>query len=869
MPIRLGLGLGLLPASSTAVPTAPPVNVTPPSIPAPLTQGQTLTANPGAWTGTPGGSYGYQWQRWNGSSWGNISGATNQTYVAQAADVSAGTNGLRVQVTATNIIGSTTANSAAVTIAAPLSISGTPGAAAVGSGYTFTPSVSGGHATYSFALTGSLPAGLNFSTSTGAISGTPTSSGTASGLNITVTDADGLTASLGAFSITVSSGVTFVAENRPSTVAMTTPTVTSGDSMEVGVGAQSTSQSWSGQLAGKLSSGTITRRGQGGMAFKTPAAGINTNPITTQITGQGSPGLGYPQMFDGGVNDTDQSVNPEPGAQNWLAHVQTTAIPAIVAALTGGSSQLWTFFNMTQGGYQSPGCLGFADWVKLHRALTATYGAKIVNTRRALMETVTSNTSDVDNINVNRFWDLPLSYRGNTSAFAKTTETVLNTCSSSTTNPTGINSVAPASGYAEGAYMLNIHANASIGNNLCRKIGASGGGTWEQVDMLHPSRWGYEAWMGIAFDILCAFKGTGAPFAPPAELFCKQDDASNTVVGTIYYIGAAPASAALFDRAGTAITTLSLTDNGSTNGYGSITVRRSATGTLTEGEQQLVLQLTSAGGGVLHTAVDFRIGEPSTQTIPRLWNIPRGSTSTDCDFSMAGLQAHGLADDNKFFFVCWVEPAALGGSLAYLGVQQGRSSPSNLQISMNGGGGLGVNAQDNANTLIYNTNAGTPFAVGVRTWLAIDLDLSVATPTIRGYYNRSDGGGADVAISANGASGPTSLLLSKSLSLFFSFRGASQATDKFTTTDVNRNQFRGKFGNIIVGNGNIGINGAPSVARLLWNLDGSPVARAPYSTINGRRPVWDIRGGIGDFLNGGYDLNEPVFGTYHRIKGLT
>ncbi|RAK68831.1 hypothetical protein DJ019_02110 [Phenylobacterium kunshanense] len=201
---RFSLGLGIIPARARPVPTAPPVNTVLPSITGVLTQGQTLTADPGSWTGLPSGAFSYQWQR----SGSNISGATNSTYVAQSADVSAGANAITVEVTATNDLGSTTAESAGVTIAAPLSISGTPGGANVGAAYSFTPSSAGGHTPKTYALTGTLPEGLSFNTSTGAITGTPVSSGTASGLNITVTDADGLTASLGTFSIVVSAGST-------------------------------------------------------------------------------------------------------------------------------------------------------------------------------------------------------------------------------------------------------------------------------------------------------------------------------------------------------------------------------------------------------------------------------------------------------------------------------------------------------------------------------------------------------------------------------------------------------------------------------------------------------------------------------------
>lgn len=200
MGLRLGIGI-MVPASARPTPTSAPVNTSAPTITGIRTQGQTLTASPGSWTGLPSGAFAYQWKR-NGT---NISGATGSTYVAQAADVSAGASALTVTISATNVIGTTSANSAGVTIAAPLTISGTPGPATVGGSYLFTPTSTGGHSPKTYALTGTLPSGLSFNTSTGAITGTPVSSGTASGLNITVTDVDGLTASLGTFSLVVAS----------------------------------------------------------------------------------------------------------------------------------------------------------------------------------------------------------------------------------------------------------------------------------------------------------------------------------------------------------------------------------------------------------------------------------------------------------------------------------------------------------------------------------------------------------------------------------------------------------------------------------------------------------------------------------------
>jgi hypothetical protein len=83
-----------------------------------------------------------------------------------------------------------------------VAISGTPGRGLSGAPYNFQPIASGGNGTKSYALTGTLPAGLSFSTASGAITGTAFAPGSTAGLNITVTDLSG-SASLGAFTLTI------------------------------------------------------------------------------------------------------------------------------------------------------------------------------------------------------------------------------------------------------------------------------------------------------------------------------------------------------------------------------------------------------------------------------------------------------------------------------------------------------------------------------------------------------------------------------------------------------------------------------------------------------------------------------------------
>ena len=88
-----------------------PTNTSPPTITGASTEGATLTASSGAWTGSPT-SYAYQWQRCAGAVCSSIAGASSSTYLLQLPDVG---NTVQVVVTATNAAGSASAASAPTT----------------------------------------------------------------------------------------------------------------------------------------------------------------------------------------------------------------------------------------------------------------------------------------------------------------------------------------------------------------------------------------------------------------------------------------------------------------------------------------------------------------------------------------------------------------------------------------------------------------------------------------------------------------------------------------------------------------------------------------------------------------------------------
>ena len=94
----------------TSITSLPPV-ITLPYATVPIV-GATISASTGSWTSVPAVSgYAYQWQRSldGGTTWANLSGETKSTYKVVASDYAFR---LRVRVTATNLNGSTIANSA-------------------------------------------------------------------------------------------------------------------------------------------------------------------------------------------------------------------------------------------------------------------------------------------------------------------------------------------------------------------------------------------------------------------------------------------------------------------------------------------------------------------------------------------------------------------------------------------------------------------------------------------------------------------------------------------------------------------------------------------------------------------------------------
>ena len=96
---------GADPQATEIAAAAPPANTAQPTISGTARDGATLTADPGAWSGTQPIDYAYQWRRCDGAgaSCADIPGATASTYALDGADVAAT---IRVKVLASNTVGS-------------------------------------------------------------------------------------------------------------------------------------------------------------------------------------------------------------------------------------------------------------------------------------------------------------------------------------------------------------------------------------------------------------------------------------------------------------------------------------------------------------------------------------------------------------------------------------------------------------------------------------------------------------------------------------------------------------------------------------------------------------------------------------------
>ena len=217
-----------------------------------------------------GGAGPYIWTTTAGTLPAGISIASDTGLLSGTPTV-AGTSNFTVTVTDVN--GATASQATAITVIAAPAVVFTPPSGEVGVAYTAQPTASGGTGAYTWAVSaGTLPAGLAINTSTGAITGTPTTV-IAANVTVRVTDAVGGTATQ-ARTITIVAAPTMTGTLPDGQLSVP---YSSGFTVNDGIGPFAWSVS-SGTLPAGLTISTST-----GLITGTPTA-TGTSTITVQVT---------------------------------------------------------------------------------------------------------------------------------------------------------------------------------------------------------------------------------------------------------------------------------------------------------------------------------------------------------------------------------------------------------------------------------------------------------------------------------------------------------------------------------------------------------------------------------------------------------
>ena len=265
------------------------------------------------------------------------------------------------------------------------------------------------------------------------------------------------------------------------------------------------------------------------------------------------------------------------------------------------------------------------------------------------------------------------------------------------------------------------------------KLGASGTGSWPQLDDKHRSRWGYADVTPLLQARTLAVLGQGAPFVPPQEFRCAADIAENAEVGQVAIrtsssaTGTADAMQIVF---GNTDNVFAIASDG--------TITRTGKGTLQRQIYELVVKASNANGDY-YGIVDVYVGRASTQSLPQKSLIPS-------PISVCGMEGHGLSSAGKVFSgAAWINCSNVASSPYLLNWPKSETnggSDARLYVnfpSLTAGGDARVRIQiynaANSSILLATSSGGVSDGVTPDEWGWLTWNVDLSTGTVNIYWN--------------------------------------------------------------------------------------------------------------------------------------
>lgn len=738
-----------------------------------------------------------------------------------------GTAGTSVSITETlaGAIGSPKANAVGTIAAAGTTLNALSLSGALTNGTTSTGTITGATSGSSIAsnVTGLT---VNSGARTYSFDGSAIAGTTANGLVETLAGATNSPRSTPVTVAAAGGGDTFVLQSNMNAL---------GDSQTQGVG-DAANQNWRAQTKSLETTPSAFN-----ITIDTPSPSTAGGAPTSQVVGfwnaMNAGQKALPQIWAHGLSDIIYDTTYVDGAA-----VIKQGFADMLATYTG---PFWCYAVQPAPEKSGPGMFYHAD-LRFHiRDMQATYGEdKVIWLDREMREAGDQTTGGADAVSVATGSPIPITFRGSNQGSPQYGFTKNN--AAPITYATLAAAEADAASTADGqiAWLTDLKIWAVRSNAAFAVTGKyySPSGS----DTRHRSRYGYAADAAVHTARLKGQYGV-APFASATERRVAQDVAPGATVASVKTAGTVSSVAITAGNAGGQFAVAP--------SAGGFVITRTGVGTLTEGVTTLRVRSVGPNNVPHISIVDVYVGQPSTQTVPRLLNVASPG------LGITGRKASGLTDGKIVSGAMWLSTTRATVQTFIYGNTGDSTNKGTFYIQTAVSGQITMVGTNAAGTqiLFWRSNSGA-IPASANFWLAFKVNL--ATGVVQIVVNN---GSADTLLPANGTPVLTNdtLLFSR---MIFTLLSADPPRGMFAGT----NNVFGKFGLGFVATGDIDWS-VPSNCRQLWNLDGTPVARAFKSPIAGVTPVVECWGGIGDLMWGSQQAMDaqPMIASYNAQAVLS